>query len=467
MHVYFLGIAGAGMSALASVLISQGARVCGSDEAAFPPITTYLDAIGAPYHVGFDASKIPPDIDLAIIGASAKLGGADNPELAELRRRGVPCRTFPEHLGALTSARETILVAGSYGKSTLTAMLACLLREAGHDPGFFIGAVPLDLPVTGHWGTSAPFIIEADEYVVSLEDRRSKFELYAPRHLLISSLQHDHVNMFATFEDYVAPFRRLIAATPSDGVIVCARGHGALEEICQSRRVVWYGLDNPIGYSARNIEVGEVSRFELITPSGGVIPLETELIGLHNIENIVGAVAMAMELGLADAPAAQRFARTFRGVARRLDKKTTRSTIPAYEGFGSSYDKARSAIAALGLHFPSRPLIVAFEPHTFSWRNAASLSWYDDVFDGAAEVLLLPPPAHGAGGHDQIDQATIAGQIAAAGVAVIALPDGASVIARLQQSIPPDAVILLLSSGPLDGLAQSLPAWLDAEFGGG
>jgi UDP-N-acetylmuramate: L-alanyl-gamma-D-glutamyl-meso-diaminopimelate ligase len=465
MHVYFLGIAGAGMSALASLLISQGARVSGSDEAAFPPITTYLDRIGAPYHVGFDAAKVPADIDLAIIGASAKLGGVDNPELAELVRRGVPCRTFPEHLGALTAERDAILIAGSYGKSTLTAMLACLLREAGHDPGYFIGAVPLDLPTTGHWGSSPALVVEADEYVVSGQDRRSKFELYTPRHLLISSLQHDHVNMFATFADYVAPFARLIAATPADATIVAARGHPALQEITAGRQVVWYGLEDGPGYGATGVTIGETTRFTLLPPRGAPIPLATDLIGAHNIENIIGAAAMALELGLADAHAVQRFAAKFRGVARRLDKKTVRSRVPAYEGFGSSYDKARSAILALKAHFPDRPLVVVFEPHTFSWRNAAGLVWYDSVFDGAGEVVLLPPPGHGAGGHDQIDQAAIAARIAAAGVTVTPAPSGAGALAHLEAKLPDTAVVLLLSSGPLDGLADTLPAWLDQRFG--
>jgi UDP-N-acetylmuramate: L-alanyl-gamma-D-glutamyl-meso-diaminopimelate ligase len=338
MHVYFLGIAGAGMSALASVLISRGARVSGSDEAAFAPITTYLDRIGAPYHVGFDAARVPADITLAIIGASAKLGGADNPELAELKRRGVRCISFPAYLGAITAEREAILVAGSFGKSTLTAMLAVLLREAGLDPGYFVGAVPLDLPTTGHWGKSAPFVIEADEYVVSSEDRRSKFELYTPKHTLITSLQHDHVNMFPTLAAYAAPFQRLAAATPKDGLLVAARGHPLLETVTGGRAVIWYGLEEGAGFGARNIQVGETTRFDLVTPEGAAIPIETQLIGLHNTENIVGAAAMALSLGLADAGAVQRFAARFRGVARRLDKKTTRARAPAYEGFGSSYE---------------------------------------------------------------------------------------------------------------------------------
>src|SRR5690349_6222690 len=153
MHVYFLGIAGAGVSALASVLVSEGHRVSGSDDGVFPPVSTYLDRMGIPYHVGFDPAKIPADIDAAVVGSSAKLDLGDNPELQALIARGVPRYSFAEFLGRHTDGRANLVVAGSFGKSTLTAMLAVLLREAGRDPGYFIGAIPLDLPTTGHGGT--------------------------------------------------------------------------------------------------------------------------------------------------------------------------------------------------------------------------------------------------------------------------------------------------------------------------
>ncbi len=464
MNVYFLGIGGAGMSALASVLVSEGHAVSGSDDGLYPPVSTYLDRLGVPYHDGFDARRIPPDVDIGIIGSSSKLDLGRNPELAELVRRGVPLHSFADYLALHTQSREAIVVAGSFGKSTLTAMCAVFLRQAGRDPGYFIGAVPLDLPTTGHWGASPEFLIEGDEYVISLEDRRSKFLLYHPSHLLISSLVHDHINVFPTMASYEAPFAELIGQLPAGGLLVCAHGFEPLRRLAAGREVVWYGLDPCPGYHAETIRIGEITAFDLVAPGGERIPLQTELLGLHNIENIVGAAALLLELGLADAAALTRGARAFRGVARRLDKKTRRSRVPVYEGFGSSYEKARSAIEAIRLHFPGRPLIVVFEPHTFSWRSQDGLAWYDTVFEGVARVLLLPPPEHGAASHQQATQAQIAARIASAGVPTLALPDGASVLTALERRLTGDEVVLLLSSGPLAGLAVSAPALLDAAF---
>ncbi|MBU6371135.1 MAG: hypothetical protein KJS97_00285 [Alphaproteobacteria bacterium] len=465
MHVYFLGIAGAGVSALASILVSQGWRVSGSDEGVFPPVSTYLDRLGVRYATRFDAPNIPADVDVAVIGASAKLGGAENPEAAELRRRGVRCVTFPEFLAAHTQGRENIVVAGSFGKSSLTALIAYLLRAAGRDPGYFIGAVPLDLPTTGHWGGDAQMILEGDEYVISPEDRRSKFVLYHPAHTLISSIVHDHFNMFPTMESYEAPFAELIALTPADGLLVCARQYEPILRLAASRRITWYGLGEGEGYSGVDIAIGETTHFTLVTPDGARIPLATQLLGLHNVENIVGAAALLLARGLVTPADLQAALPAFRGVARRLDKKTATSRVPAYEGFGSSYEKARSAIEAVQLHFPSRPLVVVFEPHTFSWRNAQARDWYATVFEGVARVLLMPPPTHGAGSHAQLSQGEIVGCVQAAGVDVAPMANGAAVLEALAQ-LKGDEVVLLLSSGPLDGLADTAPALLDAKFGG-
>jgi UDP-N-acetylmuramate: L-alanyl-gamma-D-glutamyl-meso-diaminopimelate ligase len=465
MNVYFLGIAGAGMSALASVLASEGHQVTGSDGAVYPPVSTYLERQGIPYHSGFDAAKMPARIDVAIIGSSTTLGLETNPELAELVRRGVPRHGFADYLGLHTQGREAIVIAGSFGKSTLTAMCAAFLREAGRDPGYFIGAIPLDLDATGWWGGDPQFLIEGDEYIVSQQDRRSKFELYHPRHALISSLVHDHLNAFPTYESYEAPFRRLINQVPADGLLVCAHQYEALRRITAGREVVWYGLEPCLGYYADAIAIGEITRFELCTPHGERIPLETGLLGLHNIENIVGASALLLERGLIGPDALARSVRSFRGVARRLDKKTAVSRVPVYEGFGSSYEKARSAIEAIQLHFKDRPLVVVFEPHTFSWRNREGLAWYDSVFEGVAKVLLLPPPEHGAATHEQLTQPEIAARIHRAGVATAAVADRQAVLKQLDADLTGNEVLLLLSSGPLAGLADALPPVLDARFG--
>lgn len=468
MKSYFVGIAGAGVSALASILKSEGYEVSGSDEGVFAPISTYLDNLGIKYKTSFDKANVPPDIDVAIIGTTAKINPETNPELQEIIARNIPHYTFAEYLGLHTKGRDNLVVAGSFGKSSLTALVTHILRHAGRNPGWFVGAIAKDLPQTGFWGKDKEFIIEGDEYIVSVNDKRSKFELYEAKNILLSSIVHDHVNMFPTMEIYEDLFQRLINKLPEGGKIFAANQYEPIHRLItkaeRNSDVIWYGLDECSGFFAKNVEIGEFTTFDLVTPARDKIHLTTSQLGMHNIENIVAASAYVLTEKLVSPEELQKAILAFNGVERRLDKKTNISSVPLYEGFGSSYEKARSAIEAIKLHFPSRKLVVVFEPHTFSWRNRASLFWYDHVFAGVDNVLMLPPPTHGAGNHDQLSHDEIIARTKNADINVLGVDNAQDVINYLMNELNGDEVVLLLSSGPLYGLPQSLPPLLDEEF---
>jgi UDP-N-acetylmuramate: L-alanyl-gamma-D-glutamyl-meso-diaminopimelate ligase len=465
MRIHFTGIAGAGMSAVALMMRDAGHEVSGSDADAFPPLSTYVEGLGFPFYRSFAAENLPEHLDLLVLGASAKLGGDDNPEVAEARRRGVRITTFPELVGEATEGRRNTVVAGSFGKSTCTALMAHVLREAGRDAGWMIGAISPSLPETGHWGAAPEMVLEGDEYIVGPADKRSKFVLYHPRDVVLTSLIHDHVNVFPTFADYEAPFRELLRLMPESGLLV-ARAHPAIRAIAgeTASRIVWYDTARCDGWWADEVVFGETTRFTLVSPAGRRLALATTLLGEHNIENIVGVGAYLLERGLVTEPQLARAVAGFAGIRRRLDRLTTRSAVPVIEGFGSSYEKARSAIEALLLHYPDRPLTVVFEPHTFSWRSRDALSWYDTVFAGAARVLMLPPPTHGAGSHNQSTHAEILARTAAAGVPVQGVTRADEAIGALS-TLGGDEVVLLLSSGPLLGLPDSLPPVFDRLYG--
>jgi len=465
MRIHFTGIAGAGMSAAALMMRDAGHEVSGSDEDVFPPMSTYVEGLGFPFHRRFAAENLPAGLDLLVLGTSAKLGGEGNPEVAEARRRGVRITSFPELVGDATSSRLNTVIAGSFGKSTCTALMAHVLREAGRDAGWMIGAISPSLPATGHWGTAPEVILEGDEYVVSPTDRRSKFVLYHPRDVLLTSLVHDHVNVFPTFADYEAPFRQLLRLLPGDGLLV-AREHPAIRAVATEAgcRIAWYDTTPGAHWHAADVAFGETTRFTLVSPAGRTLPLATSLLGEHNIENIVGVAAYLLERGLVAEAALAPAVASFSGIRRRLDRLTARSRIPVIEGFGSSYEKARSAIEAMLLHYPDRPLVVVFEPHTFSWRSRDALAWYDTVFAGAARVLMAPPPTHGAETHHQSTHADILERTAAAGVPVQGVTGADAAIGALS-TLQGDEVVLLLSSGPLLGLPDALPPVFDQLYG--
>jgi UDP-N-acetylmuramate: L-alanyl-gamma-D-glutamyl-meso-diaminopimelate ligase len=464
MRIHFTGVAGAGMSAAALMMREAGHEVSGSDEDVFPPMSTYVEGLGFPFHRRFDAANLPAGLDVLVLGASAKLGGEANPEVAEARRRGWKVTTFPELVGEVTQGRANTVVAGSFGKSTCTALMAHVLRQSGRDAGWMVGAISPSLPDTGHWGTAREMVLEGDEYIVSPTDRRSKFILYHPRDVLLTSLLHDHVNAFPTFADYEAPFRGLLRLLPADGLLV-AREHPAVRAIAgeAASRIVWYDIGACEGWWADEVVYGEESRFTLVRPDGRRIALSTHLLGAHNIENIVGVGAHLLERSLVSEGQLAAGVASFAGIRRRLDRLTVRSAVPVIEGFGSSYEKARSAIEALLLHYPHRPLTVVFEPHAFSWRSKDALGWYDTVFKGAARVLIVPPPTHGAQTHHQSSFEEILARTAATGVPVEGVRTAEEATWALS-ALSGDEVVLLLSSGPLLGLPDSLPLVFDRLY---
>lgn len=465
MRIHFTGIAGAGMAAAALMMREAGHAITGSDQDVFPPMSTYVEGLGFPVAWRFGAANLPENLDLLVLGASAKLGGESNAEVQEARRRGVRITTFPELVGEATALRRNTVVAGSFGKSTCTALMAHILRESGRDAGWMIGAISPSLPDTGHWGAAPEVILEGDEYIVGPADRRSKFVLYHPRDVLLTSLIHDHVNVFPTFSDYVRPFAELLRLLPAEGLLV-AREHPAIRDIAgeAAARIVWYDTQPCDGWHPEGVTFGETSSFTLVGPGGRRVKLATTLLGEHNVENIVGVSAYLLERGLVDVAQLAHGVESFKGIRRRLDRLTRRSAVPVIEGFGSSYEKARSAIEAMLLHYPDRPLTVVFEPHTFSWRNRDALPWYDTVFEGVAKALIVPPPHHGEASHSQSSFEDILARVAAAGVPVEGVGTAEAALAALGRVTGEDAV-LLLSSGPLLGLPDSLPAVFDERYG--
>ncbi len=461
---HFIGIAGIGMAATALLLREQGWSVTGSDEGFYPPASEILPRAGIRVATPHAAENLPGDADVIVIGKHAKLT-RENPEVAAAFASEKPVLSFPDVLAEVTKNRDRIVVAGSYGKSTTASLIAWVLAHAGRDPGYFLGAVPKNLPSNAALGGGAPFILEGDEYPSSNTDPRAKFLHYAPQSLLLTSAVHDHVNVFPTHADYLAPFRELIANLPADGLlVVCADEPYAMELARVAPcRIANYALEDPNAtYFAENITYGEESTFDVIGP-GFRQKMQTTQLGAHNIQNMIGAAALLLEKELATpAEIAAAFA-AYQGIVRRLDKLTTRSSILVYEGFGSSREKSRAAIDAIRLHFPVKRLVIVFEPYTFSWRSRDALFWYDSVFEGAAEVFVYQPPSHGAASHDQVGQDEIIARIAATGLRVTGIgADQSADLDAIISHLQPEDVVLILTTGNLGGLIPPLVQRLDA-----
>jgi UDP-N-acetylmuramate: L-alanyl-gamma-D-glutamyl-meso-diaminopimelate ligase len=468
---HFIGIAGAGMSAVAKLLKDSGAAVTGSDEHVYPPVSDFLADQALSYTTPYAAENIPVGVDLIVIGKNAKLVPETNPEVAAAMASGAKIQSFPEVLADLTRDKETIVVAGAYGKSTTASLLVHCLESAAAqagdriDPSFFIGAIPFTPSTSARFGRGNLFVLEGDEYPSSNTDNRSKFLHYHPKHLLLTPLAHDHINVFPTPADYLRPFSQLLDLTAHDGTVVaCTEGSLSTEFLARIRRpIVTYGLQQG-DFTAADVRWCEKTRFSLVRHGSRLAEVETSQLGEHNVQNIVGVGAFLLTRGLVTPAQFADAIVTFRGIRRRLDRKSEKTSIPIFEGFGSSYEKARSAIAAIKRHFPARRLIVLFEPHTFSWRNRDALVWYDSVFDGADRVFIYEPAAQGAATHAQLTHGEIVARVAHAGLDVTAISDPKAAQLDFAKLLRADDVVLMLTSGGLGGLIEAIPLIAEEKF---
>ena len=465
---HFIGIAGKGMSATALLLKQMGVRISGSDEGFYPPVSDYLKSANIAFAKGYRKENIPDDADVIIIGKNAKLQPETNEEVRAAFASGKLVRSFADIVHDMTLSSDNVVVAGSYGKSTCTALLAWCLRTAKKDPSYFIGEVTNGFECYAQRGQGSVFVLEGDEYPSSNWDSTSKFLRYNARNVLLTSATHDHVNVFPTHADYLVPFRALLDALPPAGVLVACGSEQHARALVQAtgRPAVFYALDDRAHWHADNIARSARTDFDLMRGSEKVVRLSTRHLGNHNIENIVGVSAMLLEKGLLTPDELYAGVGSFMGVKRRMELLSASSTVPVYEGFGSSYEKARSAIAAVKLHYPGRRLMVVFEPHTFTWRNREALAAYDDVFDGAAKILIYEPASQGAGSHAQLTHDEIVDRVRSAKYDAEAIVDPDEALQRLNGILETDDVVLLLTSGELGGLIKTIPKLAEQKYPG-
>jgi len=462
---HFIGIAGKGMSATALLLRQLGWEISGSDEGFYPPVSDFLAAANIPFAKGYRKENIPADADLIVIGKNAKLVPDSNEEVAAAFQSGKPVKSFPDVIEGLTKDTNNIVVAGSYGKSTATALLAHCLVHAGKDPSYFIGEISKGFETHAHLGKGGIFILEGDEYPSSNWDPTSKFLHYHAMSVLLTSATHDHVNVYPTHADYLAPFRKLLSSLPQGGLLVANAGEQYASEIADSfpGKKVFYSMGTA-DWRPKNIAYGMPTTFDLYLGDKKIVALSTKLLGAHNIENIVGVSTLLLEKKLITHAELADGVASFDGVKRRMELLSPHSNIPVYEGFGSSYEKAKSAMAAMKAHYPARRLLVVFEPHTFSWRNRDALPWYDNVFEGADHVYIYEPAAQGATTHKQLTQAEIVERVQCAGFTAEAISNPQDALKKIGGELRQGDAVLILTSGDLGGLIKSIPALVEKEF---
>ncbi|MDO9091446.1 MAG: UDP-N-acetylmuramate:L-alanyl-gamma-D-glutamyl-meso-diaminopimelate ligase [Rubrivivax sp.] len=380
MHIHILGICGTFMGGLAVLAREAGHRVTGCDTGVYPPMSTQLQALGIELIEGFDADQLALKPDSFVIGNVVKRG---NPLMEAILDAGAAYTSGPQWLSEhVLQGRHVLAVAGTHGKTTTTAMLAWMLEQAGLQPGFLVGGVPLNFGVSarlGAVGVGTPFVIEADEYDTALFDKRSKFVHYRPRTAVLNNLEHDHADIFPDLAAIETQFHHLVRTVPSTGRLIVNARDEALQRVlargCWSE-VQRFGTkrEEPGGLCAR----GEPQSFDVLRGSLKLGHVHWGLLGEHNQMNALAALGAAEHVGVAPDAACAAMA-SFDNVKRRLELRGEAAGVTVYDDFAHHPTAMRTTLDGLRRKVGLNTRILAvFEPRSNTMKLGtmkAQLPW--------------------------------------------------------------------------------------------
>lgn len=341
-----------------------GYIVTGSDDEIFDPARTHLEQAGLlPKQMGWHPERITPDIDAIILGMHAR---EDNPELVRARELGLRIYSFPEYLYEQTKDKFRIVVGGSHGKTTTTAMILYVLNRLGIEADYMVGAQIEGFERMVRLSDTAKYaVFEGDEYLTSPLDLRSKFLWYHPNTAILTGIAWDHINVFPTFDLYVDTFRKFADTLEPNGTLIYYSADSNLQSIAQGAR--------------KDIHCRPYSAYT------GNVPMQ--VFGRHNMENLQAACLACQTIGI-QAEDFYREISTFTGAANRLEKIAQTETSVAYKDFAHSPSKLRATVQAVRERYPDKRLIAAMELHTFSSLMADFLPQYNGCM-AMADVALV------------------------------------------------------------------------------
>ena len=391
-HIHLMGICGVAMSSIAGMLKEKGYTITGSDHNMYPPISTFLKKLSIPVEKGYSPSNLRPAPDLVIVG---NVITKDNPEAAELMRIGVPYLSMPQALKNFAfDKKKSIVVAGTHGKTTTSALIAWILEVAGMEPSFMIGGIAKNFNSNFKSNEGSYFVIEGDEYDTAFFDKGPKFMHYNPYITVITSIEFDHADIYKDLKEIKTSFENLVEIIPVDGLLCVNRDDpGILDTIKQARcSLTTYAISREA-----NLKIGhkmiskEKTHLTVLKESEPFLNLVTDLYGEYNFSNILAAVSVAHYLGVNDEIIFKAI-ETFTGVKRRLDKLGEVNDVLIIDDFAHHPTAVRETIKAVKGHYKSRRVVAVFEPRSNSSRRNIFQEAYAASFNDADLVIIPEPP---------------------------------------------------------------------------
>ena len=382
MKVHFIAIGGSAMHNLALALHNKGYQITGSDDAIFEPSKSRLEKKGIlPPQLGWFPEKITSNLDAIILGMHAK---ADNIELIRAKELDIKIYSYPEFLYEQSKNKTRVVIGGSHGKTTITAMILHVMQYHNIAVDYMVGAQLDGFDTMVHITDTNDFmVLEGDEYLSSPIDLRPKFHLYQPNIALLSGIAWDHINVFPTFENYIDQFKIFVSQITKGGILVYNQEDDIVKSVAEDST----NSIRKMPYTTPNYKVENGKT--LLETSEGFMPIE--VFGAHNLNNLAGAKWVCQNMGIDEADFFEAIA-SFKGASKRLEKIAESSTKVAYKDFAHSPSKVRATTAAVKNKYPARKLVACLELHTYSSLNPDFLNEYEGALDAADVAVVFYSP---------------------------------------------------------------------------
>ncbi len=458
-RIHLIGVGGTAMAALAGMLKERGFAVSGSDNQLYEPTASLLKRLQIDVRSGFSPDNLDPAPDLVVVG---NVITRNNPEAAALMRSAIAYLSMPEAIWHFfLRARTPLMVCGTHGKTTSTALMAQVLIAAGRDPGVLIGGVSLNLGSNYRLGSGPHFVIEGDEYDTAFFDKGPKFLHYRAQGAILTSLEFDHADIYRDLAHVKSSFEAMAAAQDKAAVlVVCADYAAALQASARSpARRLEYGL-RAGEFRAADIRADSAGTHFSVTRGGRVMvrDLTVPTWGIMNVANALGVYVLLREFGLTDAEITDGL-RTFQGVARRQEVVGEAGGVTVIDDFAHHPTAIAATLEALAQRYPGRRIVAAFEPRSNTSRRSVFQSEFARAFDRASRVYLAPvyfkqndPIAP----DQRLATDVLAREIGGRGPAASACASNEEVLRKMTADAQPGDVIAVMSNGPFDDLKNRI-----------
>jgi UDP-N-acetylmuramate: L-alanyl-gamma-D-glutamyl-meso-diaminopimelate ligase len=461
-HVHLIAVCGTGMGSLACMLADRGFRVTGSDSDAYPPMSDQLTECGISIYKGFSADHITGERpDLVVIGNAVR---RDNPEARATLESGLPYLSFPDAVHQLfLRGKHSVVIAGTHGKTTTTSLVGHVLERTGCDPSVLVGGVVNSFGGSFRLGEGEHFVIEGDEYDTAFFDKTPKFLHYDARSLVFTSCEFDHADIYDSLDEIQQAFRSLCERVPSDGRIVAATDSPCVSEVLGgvSAPVEGYGFQEDALWRTSDVAF-DASGTQFSVWRGGerLARVRVPMWGRHNVENVLGALALTIGLGV-DAEQAAGALEDFGGVRRRQETRGERGGVLVVDDFAHHPTAVHDTVASIRARFPDRKLFAIFEPRTNTTRRRIFEEAYGEAFEDADVAILagvfrpeLIPE------EDRMRPERVVDALRGRGTEAVYLPEVDDIIEFVCRNRTGNDVALIMSNGAFGGIQERLLAQL-------